>query len=89
MQGTENLGMGIRREIEACRVVKGLEPKQQGPLGCKVGISNEVEASRAVEGPEPEKGGRATGWSTLGECLSIRRFKELLTSPKGFCLAQF
>lgn len=63
--------MGIRREIEACRVVEGLEPKQEGPLGCKVGISNEVEASRAVEGSEPEKGGRATGWSTLGSvCLS-------------------
>lgn len=33
VQGTENLEMGIRKEIEACRVVEGLEPKQGGPLG--------------------------------------------------------
>lgn len=68
-------------EMEAVRVVRGLEPKKEGcrmeALGA--GINNEVEAIRAVKGSEPKKRG-ALEWST-GQCLSDI-FKTYIALPK-------
>lgn len=78
-------------EMEAVKVVGGLEPKKREVVGwgcLEAGKSNEEEAIRATEGSEPKKG-RALEWGT-GKCLSDI-FKNHIDLPKDaawLCLRQ-